>query len=323
MPSTVAKIGGSYLPSVVAAIGSQAGKTIAITGTTSGVGFVVARETARAGAKVLLLNRASERSRTSLAKLREAIPEGVFVDIECDLGSFASVRKCAETITSDYPSLDVLFNNAGIMAMPDTATEDGYDCQMQVNHLSHFLLDSLVLPSLAACATTKGEARIVSQSSIARKDTKELETKYFGPGGDLGGSAGTWPRYRQSKLANLVYINALDEKLRTKGSNIKAICAHPGVSGTPLFKETSFFMRLMTRIFGQGAEDAAAAGLLCCCGPDLESGDFYGPHNLGGVSGPPLKVAVTPQEKSEAQMRLLWEASEDAVGTFDFSAVGA
>ena len=136
---------------------------------------------------------------------------------------------------SKYPNgLNVLCNNAGVMALKDQATKDGYDVQMQTNHLSHFLLTKELLPLLETAANRDGEARIVNQSSLARRGPP-LKQKYFGKnGGNLGGNGNSvvfngarWVRYHQTKLANLVFTYALQQKLEAKGSKVKAIVAHP------------------------------------------------------------------------------------------------
>ena len=155
--------------------------------------------------------------------------------IPCDLQDLESVRKAAEEVKSKYPQgLNVLCNNAGVMALKDEATKDGFDVQMQTNHLSHFLLTKQLYPLLETAANRDGEARIVNHSSIARRG-RALDPKYFGKnGGNLGGNGSSmifggarWVRYQQTKLANLVFTYALHEKLLAKNSKVKAIVAHP------------------------------------------------------------------------------------------------
>ena len=158
------------------------GKVFAITGTTSGTGFVAARTVADLGGEVLLLNRESSRATDSLARLKEAVPDGKFVPIICDLQDFSSVREAINNIQSKYDKIYCLANNAGIMATDDEATKDGYDTQMQTNHLSHFLLAAELFPLLESEAKENGDARIVNHSSIARLNTpkNKLEEKYLG-----------------------------------------------------------------------------------------------------------------------------------------------
>jgi NAD(P)-dependent dehydrogenase (short-subunit alcohol dehydrogenase family) len=140
------------------------GRIVAVSGTTSGTGYVCARELARLGATVLLLNRESERAITALERLRSEVPDGRFEAIPCDLQSFASVRAAAEAIQAKHDRLDVLCNNAAVMALPDQATGDGYDVQMQTNSISPFLLTKELLPLLRK----SDDGRVVNHSSGAR-----------------------------------------------------------------------------------------------------------------------------------------------------------
>lgn len=301
------------------------GMTVAITGTTSGTGYVCAREMAKLGAEVILLNRKSERSESSLSQLKDAVPFGTFASVECDLQDFESVRKAAEEIKASYPVLDVLCNNAGVMAMPDQATKDGYDVQMQTNCLSHFLLTKELFPLLRESA----EGRVVNHTSQARLGPP-LEEKYFQKrGGDLGGdgtdeennnfSGPRWKRYRQTKLANCAFTYGLIGKLEEAGvNNVKVLLAHPGLAATQLQVTTAKTggmekdSDLMTR--AQSAEDGALGIIRCCADPDVKTGDFYGPEGWKGFPG-----KLTPEDSlsDPENIRINWEGCEAAVGTFD------
>ena len=176
------------------------------------------------------------------ASLREQCPDATIISIACDLSSFESTRSAAAELNYKFAStgLDVLCNNAGVMALPDEATGDGFDVQIQTNHLSHFLLTSAVFPLLEAAASKRGEARIVNHSSLARVGVA-LDERYFGPnGGALGGNGASmffggarWVRYHHSKLANAVFTQALHRKLtncaRLKGQGAVRsawVCRH-------------------------------------------------------------------------------------------------
>ena len=170
-------------------IGSLEGKVIAISGCTSGTGLIAAQCAARKGAHtILLLNRTSERATAAEAAVKEQIPKGctstVVATIPCDLQDMASVQEAIKVIKSKYEKIDVLCNNAGVMALEDVATKDGYDIQMQTNHLSHFLLTKELLPLIQKST----DGRVVNHSSIARKGGP-LQAKYFEKnGGNLGGN---------------------------------------------------------------------------------------------------------------------------------------
>jgi NAD(P)-dependent dehydrogenase (short-subunit alcohol dehydrogenase family) len=226
-----------------------AGKCIAITGCTSGTGLVAAAVAARKGASVIiLLNRASARADSAAQSVAAAAAtrgSTKVVSIDCDLQSFASVRAAAvqaaaEAARHGHGGIDVLVNNAGIMAFPDSRTADGHDVQMQTNHLSHFLLTQLLMPALEVAAAGTGEARVVHHSSGARQGqgAEPLDARYFqrSEPGTLGGDGldKAFSRYHQTKLANSVYAMALHAELTAAGSKVKSLVAEPGVCGTDL-----------------------------------------------------------------------------------------
>lgn len=234
-----------WLPGFAATLPSLTGKVVAVTGCTSGTGYVCARECARKGAHVILLNRASSRATAAEDKLRKEVPGALLTSLECDLTSFASVQKAARALTSSFAStgIDVLCNNAGVMALADEATGDGFDVQMQTNHLSHFLLTREVFPLLEKAAELRGESRVVNHSSMAARIGKPLDEKYLGKnGGNLGGNGNSmifggarWLRYHQTKLANVVFTYALSDRLKAAGKDrIKVLCAAPGLAATNL-----------------------------------------------------------------------------------------
>ncbi|MFV1884875.1 MAG: SDR family NAD(P)-dependent oxidoreductase [Balneola sp.] len=304
----------------------MSGKVVAITGTTSGTGYVCAREMAKLGATVLLLNRESQRSASSLNELQAEVPEGHFHQITCDLQDFESVRLAIEEIKSRFEVLDVLCNNAGVMALPDEATKDGYDVQMQTNCISHFLLTNGLFPLLKKSE----EGRIVNHTSQARLGA-DLEMKYFEKrGGNLGGD-GTeeenqsfqgprWYRYRQTKLANCAFTYGLIEKLEKHGiGNIKVLLAHPGLAATQLqittaktggMEANSGLMRN-----AQSPEDGATGIIRCCADPEAGTGDFYGPEQWVGFPG---KLKPEDSLSDPENIRVNWEGSEAAVGEFKF-----
>ena len=315
------------------------GKVFAITGTTSGTGFVAAKTVAQHGGEVILLNRPSTRSVASLEKLQTEVPTGKFVAIDCDLMDMSSVRKAAQEIKSKYTKLYCLSNNAGIMATPDEITKDGFDKQMQTNHLSHFLLTRELLPLLKASVKDCGDARVVQHSSIARDGTKDnlLKEEYLSKqlkDGQLGGDdedAGAvftgpkWERYCQTKLANSVFCQALHKKLSeskdetTKG--IRSLCAHPGVSqtnlGDHLDKGKSLFIKsflwVWFNLFNQSVEDGSMGLIKCMMEPSAQSGVLYGPSGVG-LYGWAVALPTKDHEKDPMAQELLWDKSEEAIG---------
>eukprot|EP00615_Pteridomonas_danica_P012568 CAMPEP_0114347744 /NCGR_PEP_ID=MMETSP0101-20121206/14153_1 /TAXON_ID=38822 ORGANISM="Pteridomonas danica, Strain PT" /NCGR_SAMPLE_ID=MMETSP0101 /ASSEMBLY_ACC=CAM_ASM_000211 /LENGTH=334 /DNA_ID=CAMNT_0001485253 /DNA_START=180 /DNA_END=1184 /DNA_ORIENTATION=- len=306
---------------------SVEGKVIAITGCTSGTGYICARTCARKGAHVVMLNRASERSEKALEKLTQDAPGAQITKVDCDLMDFDSVRSAALKLKEKFSDqgIDVLCNNAGIMAMEDKATKDGYDVQMQTNHLSHFLLSKEIFTLLEKAGELRGEARIVNHSSGARKHPAgNLGAQYLGKnGGNLGGNGASmmfgarWQRYHQTKLANAVFTLALADKLNEAKSKVKVACATPGLSATNLQVATaadggmgsSWFMR-----FSQSAEDGTMPLLQCCLGTETVNGDFFEPSGMLALSGLPNKIQLEPICTLPESRVIIWEESEKACG---------
>ena len=306
------------------------GKTIAITGTTSGTGFVAAKCLAEKGARVLLLNRKSPRSLSSFERLKKLCPKAHFVEIECDLQSFSSVREASEKIHSlCKEGLYALANNAGVMALRDKATVDGFDIQMQTNHLSHFLLTRKLMPLLEKYSQDHGDARIVNHSSIARLMVKKLEAKYLEKkGGELGGDGrgmmifvqGRWTRYAQTKLANACFTAALHRKLQEKKSHVKAIVVHPGFALTELQNraiQDGGMSSWLSKIIARGAqseEDGAMALIKALASDDVSSGIFIGPgRGKMAAGGPVINFELEKYYDNEETINLLWTKSCDAV----------
>lgn len=305
------------------------GKVFAITGTTSGTGFVAARTVAEKGGTVLLLNRPSERSAASLAKLRATVPEARFVRVDCDLQDFASVRAAARAVRGTVDALYCLANNAGVMALPNRATRDGYDVQMQTNHLAHFLLTAELFPLLARGAARHGEARVVHHSSAARNRVPggRLLPRYLGKSGpQLGDDAahmatfggGLLERYAHSKLANTVFASALSRSIAASSApavgRIRSVAAHPGVALTHLcdhLRTGASPSRDVSHL--NSVEDATMGLLYGMASPEAKDGVLYGPKN-DAFKGPAVPTALMPHETDQEHGDMLWKASEEATG---------
>eukprot|EP01060_Flectonema_neradi_P020265 TRINITY_DN277_c0_g1_i2.p1 TRINITY_DN277_c0_g1~~TRINITY_DN277_c0_g1_i2.p1 ORF type:complete len:333 (+),score=65.98 TRINITY_DN277_c0_g1_i2:62-1060(+) len=305
------------------------GKRVAITGTTSGTGFAAADTIAGLGGELILFNRASSRAGAALNKLKEKHPEATITQIDCDLTSFASVRGAAKTYLSKFggKGLDVLANNAGIMAFDSLVTEDGFDIQMQTNHLSHYLLTHLLFPELVIAERERGEARIVNHSSIARVIPPcKLNKAYLQKtnGKNLGGNwtLPRYKRYQQTKLANSVFSTALHRQMKSKNLNIKILTAHPGVAETDLVKNTSVHDRLSTSGMGmvnrvvkvkQSQYDGALPLLQCITAKEVESGEFWGPRG-DRPWGIPSKFPVEAASTNPDSVKMLIQESDAATG---------
>jgi len=318
---------------------SLAGKTFAITGSSRGLGFVLAKRIAERGGNLILLNRKSahtDEARATIQKLATASAAGgkaAFVTaVDCDLCDFASVRRAAADVRREIErtssTLDCLVLNAGLMAILDVRTKDGYDTQMQANHLSHFLLTSLLMDLLEKAASSHGEARVVSHSSGARHSPDEVlraegfEKEWAAESKSAGdtNTMSKWVRYQQSKRANLAFTYALADVTARSGGKVKALCAHPGATNSGLQSHTnaaSFmdrFVNGLAVVAGQSTEDGCLGLSLAAVKEGVNNGDFFGPKGITGTG------CLLPSEREwgagydQAQLAMLWEKSVAATG---------
>ena len=325
-----------YTRNFTRSLPNLSGKVFAVTGTSVGsLGFATVKTLLEKGARIICLNRwdaASDKGKEFINALKALGSDAVLL-VRCDLLDLTSVRAAAAEVRAmlelaDCHGLDALFNNAGIMAMADERTKEGFEIQMLTNHTSHFLLTKLLLPELERAAERTGEARIVNITSEGRKGPpfNDLNPKSFQrnvPKGGLGNDTpvGRLARYQQSKLANCAFTYALDEKLRSKNSKVKALLCHPGLSASNLQVATaqdsdclSFLLALLA--WGmQSLQDGSVAGIRCLCDADLASGSFLGPtQGMGWMRGPPELITPEAKLKSSKNLDTLWAESEAAVG---------
>ncbi|HWE63970.1 MAG TPA: oxidoreductase, partial [Chloroflexota bacterium] len=248
-------------------IPAQSGRLAVITGANSGLGFHAALQLAQHGAGVVLACRDTGKAERAAAQIRSAAP-GANVEVaELDLASLASVRHFATTFAGTRPGLDLLVNNAGVMALPYRRTADGFEMQLGTNHLGHFALTGLLLPSLLR----RPGARVVTVSSNAAASGH----MHFD---DLQGEHGykPWSAYGQSKLANLLFMRQLDRLLRARGLDLVSVGAHPGYAATNLQgtgprmggrRGMGIVMALANRLFAQPASRGALPELYAATAP--------------------------------------------------------
>ena len=287
------------------AIQDLSGKTVVITGSNSGLGLASSHALAAKGAHVIMTARDEQRGWAAKAKVEHAIP-GASVEVRrLDTSSLESVRSFAKDFSGP---LDILLNNAGIMAIPFSQSVDGYEMHLATNHLGHFALTASLLESLKAAPA----ARVVTISSVAGKQTAmsfddiTTETGYE-----------KWSAYARSKLANLLFTAELDRKLRDVGSTISALAAHPGLSDTNLFPDDSGKMGGIVKRLAQSADAGALPQLFAATSPTAQSGQYYGPSFAEFRGGPKLlKMPTVAASVEEAQK--LWAQSVDVTG-LDFS----
>jgi NAD(P)-dependent dehydrogenase (short-subunit alcohol dehydrogenase family) len=296
-------------------IPDQVGRTAVVTGANSGLGLVAARELARAGAEVVLACRNVEKGDAAGESIREAVPEASVAIEELDLSSLASVRAFAGRFAAGHDSLDLLLNNAGVMAPPRRETADGFELQFGTNHLGHFALTGLLLGRMQG----REDARVVTVSSTAHKfgridfDDLQRQRHYF-----------RWTAYGQSKLANLLFARELDRRLRAAGSSVSSMAAHPGYAATNLQSAAPpaldrVAMALANRLFAQSAEMGALPELYAATRPHLDGGLFIGPDGPSEQRGYPKVVSPSRAGRSGATADRLWSVSEELTGVgYDF-----
>lgn len=301
-------------------IPDQTGRTAVVTGANSGLGLVTAKELARHGASVVLACRNAEKAQGAAAEVRAAAPGATVVVEALDLGSLDSVRAFAQRFRDGHETLDLLINNAGVMAPPRRTTADGFELQFGTNHLGHFALTGLLLDRLQA---TSG-ARVVTLSSGAHRigklafDDLQGERRYS-----------RWRWYGQSKLANLMFALELDRRLRAAGSQLRSVAAHPGYAATNLQSAVApavdgLIMKVGNALFAQSAEMGALPQLYAATAPGVAGGDFIGPDGLGEQRGHPTVVHGSRASADAAAAARLWEVSEDLTGVaYDLSAAPA
>lgn len=303
-----------------AAIPDLSGKIIVVTGANSGIGFEAARELARHHAHVVLACRNPSKAASALTAIRAAAPDATVEVMQLDLASLASVRDFAAAFRQQHNRLDVLCNNAGIMAIPLTRTADGFEMQIGTNHLGHFALTGLVLDILLATP----HSRVVNVSSGAHRigrmqfDDLNWERSY-----------GKWRAYGQSKLANLLFTYELQRRLSKRAATTISVACHPGYAATnlqavgPQMEKSSRMERLMevgNRLIAQSALMGALPTLYAATAPDVAGGDFIGPDGLGQNWGNPRKVASNRRSHDAPSAARLWELSEQLTGVH-FSAL--
>lgn len=295
-------------------IPDQRGRVAVVTGANSGIGFVAARELARAGAQVVLACRNADKGDAAAREITSSAPDARVSVASLDLGSLASVRAFAESFADMNGHLDLLINNAGVMAPPRRTTADGFELQFGTNHLGHFALTAMLI----GCMTDRDDARVVTVSSGAHRRANIAFD-------DLQGerSYGRWRAYGQSKLANLLFMAELDRRLRASASPIRSVAAHPGYAATNLQfaavpSHEAFLMSIGNRIFAQSAAMGALPTLYAATHPAAESGTYIGPDGLFEMRGYPTVVTSSAAARDESAAARLWAASEELTGvSFD------
>jgi NAD(P)-dependent dehydrogenase (short-subunit alcohol dehydrogenase family) len=287
-------------------IPDQAGRVAVITGANSGIGYEAARCLAARGATVVLAARDPARTSGAHDRLLGQVPEAQLDAVALDLASLESVRHAAIEIRARYPRLDLLINNAGVMMTPHGQTADGFELQFGTNHLGHFALTGLVLPSLLDV----DGSRVVTISSnghkMGRIDFADLQSER---------RYSRVTAYSQSKLANLLFTYELQRRLAAARAPTIAVAAHPGTSDTALVRHLPGWMQAGSRLVpNHDAASGALPTLRAATDPAAAGGDYYGPSGFGEFNGPPVRVKSNRRSHDVAAAKQLWAISEQLTG---------
>lgn len=286
------------------------GKRVLVTGVTAGIGTQTALELARAGAEVVLVARSQPKLDATAAAIAAEVPGARLPTVVVDLADLTSVRRGAAEAATLGP-IDVLVNNAGVMALPYARTVDGFEMQLGTNHLGPFLLTGLLLPQVVA----SGAGRVVSVASHAHRlarrvplDDPRIESRRYSK----------WGAYGESKLADLLFVRELERRLRAAGLPVTAQAAHPGYAATELVGKSGGiggkFMAAVTGAIGQPAEYGALPTLMAATA-ELPGASYVGPSGFGQMGG--LPKVVKPRRRfvnDPAAAAALWQLSEQVTG---------
>ena len=294
------------------AIPSQEGRVALVTGANSGLGLATARALSARGATVVMACRSLRKAEAARSQLLEAGLTGLDL-LELDLADLNRVQRAASELRDRYGHLDLLLNNAGVMAPPRTLTNQGHELQFGVNHLGHMALTLQLLPLMQS----RHDARVVTVTSGAQYFGKiRWDDPSWSKGYDRYGA------YGQSKLANVMFALELEARQQEQGSGIRSLAAHPGLARTDLQPTAiatggnrleALAYRLMDPLF-QSATMGALPQLHAATAETVQGGEHYGPDQWGGMRGHPTRCRIAPAALDREQRQRLWQLSERLIG---------
>lgn len=294
-------------------IPDQSGRTAVVTGANGGLGLETAEALAGAGAHVVMAVRNQEKAKDAVDRIRAAHPGASLELVPLDLGDLASTAAAATQILSSHDAIDLLINNAGVMAMPERITVDGFEMQMGVDHLGHFAFTAHLLPAIVSTEA----ARVVTVTSIARFQGTPLDPE----NPHMKGNYGAWRSYGQAKLANYHFGLGLQKKFVEAGVSAESLLAHPGLSRTDLQTTTSAeggagwlgtaseFVAART---GMKPHVGARPQLRAATDPRAKGGQMYGP--LFASNGAAVNRPVLRRIGLDKRIQELWDVSERETG---------
>src|SRR2546427_8647869 len=286
-------------------IPDQTGTVVAVTGSSSGIGYETARVLANKNAEVIIAVRNLDKGDAAAQKIRSQYPKANVRVMRLDLADLASVKSFAEEFKSRYSRLDRLINNAGVMIPPRAKTADGFELQFGTNHLGHFALTARLMNLLQG---TKG-SRVVNVASGAHKfgklDFDDLtweKRQYKG-----------WGAYGDSKIANLYFTYELNRRLKGSGSEVIITAAHPGWTATELQRHASI-TGFLNDFFAQDISMGALPTLRAAYDKEAHGGEYYGPSGFMELRGYPVQVSSNKLSKDQSIAARLWKVSENLTG---------
>jgi NAD(P)-dependent dehydrogenase (short-subunit alcohol dehydrogenase family) len=295
-------------------VGDQSGRRILITGGNSGVGLEAARVLAEHNGAVVIACRDLRKGERAAADIRARSGEADVELLQLDLADLAAVEAAAEEYGERFGTLDVLVNNAGVMAVPYRATVDGFELQFGTNHLGHFALTGHLLPCLLAATAP----RVVTVSSGAhRAGTIDFANL------DAAKGYSKWAAYCSSKLANLLFMFELQRRAVGAGIDLLSVGAHPGyantnlqtngpaMAGKPLLERA---WSVFNAVAGQSAARGSLPTVYAAVSPGVAGGDYIGPSGPAELWGSPVKVRPTRAARDPALAARLWSVSQELTG---------
>ena len=292
----------------------QSRRTAVVTGASGGLGLETAEVLAGRGAAVVIAARDPRKADRAADRIRSSAAGASVLVVHLDLSSLASVREAAEEILAACPSLDLLINNAGVMAIPREVTEDGFERTLATNHLGHFALTGLLLGRML---DTPGSRVVTVSSNGHRMGDGVMHFEDL----QLAKAYQPWPAYYRSKLANLLFTYELQRRLSASDADTIALAAHPGNARTDLWRHSRLSqalyqprLRPLTFWFAQSAHMGALATLRAATDPAAKGGEYYGPPGRQQFTGHPVRVESSAQSHDEAAAARLWATSEELTG---------
>jgi NAD(P)-dependent dehydrogenase (short-subunit alcohol dehydrogenase family) len=294
-------------------IPNQSGRVAVVTGANGGLGLETSRELARKGAHVVMAARNANKANDARRSIEADDPDAALEVRRLDLASLDSVRTCADGIVADHGRIDLLVNNAGVMGIPEQVTAEGFEMQLGVNHLGHFVLTRCLLPILLKAPA----ARIVAVTSFGRLTGRPVDPD----NPHLRGRYTPWRAYNQSKLANVHFAVELQRRLAAAGAILRSLVAHPGLSHTDLqarsVRETGGGLSqricdVLANSMGMSAERGAHPQLRAATDPHANGGELYAPRWM--MFGSAVRRPLFARSLDRDAGRTLWEVSERETG---------